>query len=569
MTASLLNTLTPELLSNATPAEQKLIERALELELALSSPLEFAQYVSPGTKAYPHLKLLDDIIVALIEHRLYKDGPGLQGVKDSENMWKHPTTGEPCLLKLAISMPPRHGKSYLVSEHLPAWFLCRYPEKRFMLTAYEADFAATWGRKARTLIEEHPEFGVTTDQESRAAARWDISGHRGGMVTAGMGGAITGKGADVGLIDDPLKNAEEATQATTRDAQEAWWHSTFYNRRQPGGDAVFILMATRWHEDDLTGRMTTAEEGWYVLNLPALAFDDVNEEGLSIDIEQGDKVDPLGRRPGEALCPQFFSATQLLELKESPTEGGRTWFNAQYQGRPTIDGGTTFRKEDFRYHTKVDGTYALETDQGVVYVNEKQCFRFLTVDLAASTKTSADWTVFSAWDAAPEGRIILVDRYRERMESPDHLAQLIKFVQGLGGPKVRFIGVENSTYGLTLITQLQRTPGNIVRKLDPDKDKISRSIPAGAAIMNHQVFFPKNALWRPVWEYELCKFPNSTKDDQVDTLSYAIDVWTDLPKTLREPKKEAVTLQERVEEHAVKLSKRKTGRVRAGMLGRW
>lgn len=560
--------LDPDLLKYASPRELQIIENALKIEIALDSPLKFAKYVSPKTEEFPHLVLLDRLVVALIEHRLYANGPGLPGIKDEEGVWRHPLTGEVVLLKLAISMPPRHGKSYLISEHTPSWFLARYPDKRVLLTSYEADFAASWGLKARRHIENHPEFGVILDASSRAGAKWDVEGERGGMATAGAGGSITGKGFDLGIIDDPIKNAEDAMSPVIREKHEDWWHSTFHNRREP--DAVEILMYTRWHEDDLGGRLTGAENDWYVINLPALAFDDVDAEGYSIDVEMGDIRDPLCRRPGEPLCPARYDRPALLAVRDSPLEGGRIWFSAQYQGRPSLDDTGIFEKSHFRYYKRRGDVYELTTDTGIDYVPVKHAYRFVTVDLAASMKTSADWTVFSCWDALPGNRLLLVDRYRARMESSDHIDQLKAFI-GRQDPqyKMRFIGVEKQTYGLTLIEQLTRTPGYITRPIDVDKDKVTRALPAGQMIINHQIFFPSEVAWLDEWTRELAKFPGSTHDDQVDTLSLAVEVWLMLPISVREPKFLPATLQERVNARMKTLDKpKKRHRIIAG-LGRW
>ncbi len=558
----------PELLAYASPAEKAKLTKAMKLVVAKHSPLDFAEYVSGGTERYPHIELLNDLILALVEHRLYAFGPGPAGVKDEENVWRHPETGEEVITKLAISMPPRHGKSYLVSEHLPAWFIANNPDKRVILASYEADFAASWGLKARRHLEMHPEFGAVLDPSSRAGANWDLKDGRGGMNTAGAGGPLTGKGYHLGIVDDPIKNAEEARSETHRKGLEDWWHSTFFSRREP--DAVTLMMFTRWHEDDLGGRLTNAEDDWYVINLPALAFEDVNEDGVSIDIEQGDRPDPLGRKPGEALCPPRYSATQLRTLRDSPTEQGKVWFQALYQGRPSITSGGIFNAEHYRYHEIVGSNYHLYDDSGMKIVPLSQVFRFMTIDLAASTKTTADWTVFSVWDILPENRLCLVDRYRERIDSADHLEELKRYKATLPEfPKVRFIGVEKATYGLTLITKLRRTPGMIVRELNADNDKISRAMPAGQMVTNHQLYWPKNAPWLKVWETEHSKFFNARWDDQVDTTSYAVDVMTDIPVVVREAKKYPTTDAERVEANLKRLEKRHKSKGVSHVLGRW
>jgi len=590
----------PALLQHASPEELKLVEQAYKIELAKTSPLNFAVYASKGT-AHPHLELLDGLIVALVDHRLYIDGPGPQGVKGEDNIWRRPgpdglydedraednaalakvgmligddlvREGELVIIKLAISMPPRHGKSYLVSEHLPAWFITKWPDKRVILASYEAEFAASWGLKARRLIENFPEFGVELDPSSRSGAKWDIKGRRGGMVTAGAGGPITGKGGDILIGDDLVKNDEEANSAGDRDKKEDWWTATFSSRRQPGGDEVYILMATRWHEDDILGRITKNETGeWYVINLPALAFEETNDDGISVDEENDNRPDPLGRKPGEALAPKMFSSAQLRKIRDA-SERGKIWFSALFQGRPTIGDAGMFARKNFRTYRRRGNTYELKTDTGIDLVPLSTAFRFITVDLAASKKTSADWTVFSAWDALPGGRLVLVDRWRMRLETPDHVSQLVKFVQSLGTyVKIRFVGIESATYGLSLIQNLIRHPqGFMVRPLEADTDKESRALLAGQAIVNHQVFFPEVAEWRKDWDQELVKFPKGAKDDQVDTLAYAVQVWVDLPITTRVEKAEPATMQERVEAHVEKLTRKNMkGRRLAGMLGRY
>ena len=155
--------------------------------------------------------------------------------------------------RLLITMPPRHGKSEFASKYFPAWFLGRYPEKRVILASYEADFASQWGRKVRDLLEHHGSrlFGVMVRHDSKAADRWELADHGGGMQTAGVGGAITGKGADLLIIDDPVKNAEQANSDVYREKTWEWYTSTAYTRLEPGG--AVILIQTRWHEDDQIG----------------------------------------------------------------------------------------------------------------------------------------------------------------------------------------------------------------------------------------------------------------------------------------------------------------------------
>lgn len=139
-----------------------------------------------------------------------------------------------------VFMPPRHGKSEFISRYSTAWILGKFPDTRIILASYEADFAATWGRKARDLLEEHGPslFGIRVSGKSSAANRWDIEGHEGGMVTAGVNGPITGKGADIGIIDDPVKNDQEAMSVTYQERTYEWYKSTFRTRLQRDGAII-------------------------------------------------------------------------------------------------------------------------------------------------------------------------------------------------------------------------------------------------------------------------------------------------------------------------------------------
>lgn len=218
---SALSLLTPDQLEHATPEELRNYEQLLTLELALTSPLSYAQYISPWVEAFEYLVLLDQLLVDLVLGRL-----------------QNPRSGR-IVRKLGVSMPPRHGKSTIISEHTPGWFLSKYPDKRVMLASYEADFAASWGRKVRGHIHGHPEFGISLDPDSRAAGRWELEDpYRGGMFTAGVGGPATGKGADLLIIDDPVKNAEEAQSEVMRQRAWDWALSVALTRLEPGGVAV-------------------------------------------------------------------------------------------------------------------------------------------------------------------------------------------------------------------------------------------------------------------------------------------------------------------------------------------
>jgi predicted phage terminase large subunit-like protein len=218
---------------------------------------------------------------------------------------------EPILL---IEAPPRHGKSELVSKFLPAWYLGVWPDRRVMLAAYEATFARSWGRKARQVFADVacPVFGRKLSEDNHAADDWSTTAG-GGMSTAGVGGPMTGRGAHLLIIDDPVKNAEEALSGTTRENHWDWWQSTASTRLEPGGVVIGIM--TRWHESDIFGRLLSGGAKIRRLTLPALA-------------EAGDV---LGRQPGEALWPERYPVAKLEQMRRERSD---YWWRAMFQQRP-------------------------------------------------------------------------------------------------------------------------------------------------------------------------------------------------------------------------------------------
>ncbi|MGH7744116.1 MAG: phage terminase large subunit [Candidatus Dormibacteria bacterium] len=526
--------LTPEVLAHATDAERQALEDSLLRELALISPLSYAEIVSPWVQRYRHVELLDRLLLDLIEGRLI-----------------NPLTQKP-YRKMAVSMPPQHGKSTIISEHCPAWYLTKYPDRRVILTSYEADFARSWGRKARNHIKEHPEYGIEVDNEAQSADNWEIKGHQGGMSTAGVGGAITGKGAHLLIVDDPVKNAEEAASETMREKAWDWARSTAFSRLRRGG--VMVILQTRWHEDDLTGRFLSNErDDWFYVNLPAIAGED----------------DVLDRPVGAALCPELYNEEELAVIRRTQ---GPYWWGALYQGTPYAMGSGIFQ-HPFRYWsyqpsltggapTHVVMHASSEGGNPDEYRERRAMTRFQTIDLAASLKDSADYSVICTWDVTRSRELVLVDRVRVRMEGPDHRDVVIKAFRTW---RPKWVAVESATYGLSLIQELIRL-GIPIRKLEAKGDKVGRAIPAGSYCLQGKVFFPRDAPWLSEWEHELLAFPKGTHDDQVDNLAYAVQtvvtgVLAFLPK---DPEREPTTIEERVRTNVDRTWKRKRRERRSG-----
>lgn len=423
--------------------------------------------------------------------------------------------------RLMIFMPPRHGKSEAVSRRFPAYALGRDPKLKIIATAYSSDLAQMANRAVQRIMDA-PEYRATFpntrlngDNVRTVAGNWlrnsdifETVGFGGYYRSAGVGGGITGIGADIGIIDDPFKNREEADSATIRERVWDWYTSTFYTRLHKG--ARVVLTMTRWHEDDLAGRLQRLAEQdpkadrWEVIRLPALA-----EPNASHPEDE--------RAEGDALWPSEFAAADLQRMRA--VAGSRDW-NALYQQRPAPDEGAIFKREWFRYWSQSGESVRLDLASGeteTVAIGDLR--RFVTVDLAVSTKQMADYTVACAWGITPRtNRLVLLDRVRGRVEAPDQ-PRMIRALYERWQPS--FIGVEAVAYQLSLVQLLARS-GLPVRALRPDKDKVARAQTAAARLETGFVFWPTAAPWLAEWESELLTFPNAAHDDQVDTLSYAV-----------------------------------------------
>ena len=241
--------------------------------------------------------------------------------------------------RLIIQEPPRHGKSSLVSHYFPAWWLGNAPNDNVLLTSYHGNFAASWGRKARDAFREHGGrvFGRKLRSDMTSSAEWGIAGASGSMRTAGVGGALTGKGADLLVVDDPIRNQADAMSPTYRDKMWDWWQATAYTRLEPSG--VAIVMMTRWHMDDLAGKliadMRQGGEHWTVIRMPALAEED--EHWLFGQWS-------WTRKAGEALWPERYPVSELEKIRRSTSSGGPYWWSALYQQRPQPMGGSIFKR---------------------------------------------------------------------------------------------------------------------------------------------------------------------------------------------------------------------------------
>lgn len=445
----------------------------MDNELATISPLCFAIETSNRKLSAPkHLQELDDAL-CLVTARKIK--------------------------RLIINMPPRHGKSELTSKYFPAWYLGKKPDQRIILTSYEANFAAQWGRKTKELIAEYGGlFNIELNPLSNASNRFDLLGREGGLQTAGAGGPITGKGADILIIDDPIKNDEEANSKHQRNKIWDWFQATAFTRLEP--NAAIILIMTRWHEDDLAGRILEQEgHKWTVLDFKAIAEDE----------------DVLGRLPGEALWSDRFPMDSLNEIKESI---GTYWFSALYQQEPKPSDGGIFKRKDIRFYDLENDAYTLFGDDGEnKIVAQAGHIRFMTVDLATKAKETADYTVLCMWDITADKDLILVDAIRVRIDGAGHLELVTQFYNQWHPQE---IDIESTQYQITLVQQALKA-GLPAREMRPEKDKVTRALTVATMFEAHKVYIRRNAAYTNDFIEELVAFPHGSHDDVVDNFSMA------------------------------------------------
>jgi predicted phage terminase large subunit-like protein len=469
--------------------------RKIELDRAefldrYPTPGIFAQALVPRTKQTPALEAIDD---ALVDWTQAPDDRG----------------------RLMVFMAPQEGKSTKISAWTPLWRLAADPTLRIAIVSYAENKAERWGRWLKRMILGHPELGITLMADSQAAGRFETTAG-GRVICVGIEGGITGEPVDDLYIDDPLRGRAEAESSTYRERAWEWWESNGATRLSARGRVV--LMLTRWHADDLAGRLQKEEPGeWTVLRIPALRHPELpavrGNDGASVYDPTGELISVQKRRPG------YFSE---LKLKRS----GYVW-RSVYDQDPVAAEGNLFKRPDFRYwhplarnrdrHDRLYGERIRLPEDGYdLYLSD--AWRFLTVDLAGSKKTSADYTVASVWALTGNGTLILLDRIRQRLEEGNHWQAIQPLCQRWAADEVF---VEKGFIGTTMVIDATRA-GMRVQGVDADTDKITRAIPATHRIASHTVWFPALADWLEEWCDELAGFPSWAHDDQVDTLSYAV-----------------------------------------------
>ena len=439
---------------NSRLSPQAAAAELLARRRARASLLDFTAYTNPAYEAAPHHELIASALERVMR-------------------------GE--VKRLIICMPPRHGKSELASRRFPSFYMGHHADKQIIAASYNSDLSNDFGREVRNIVDS-PEFGALFDvklaQDSKAANRWHTSA--GGMyVAAGVGTAITGRGADILLIDDPFKDRQEADSELQRERVWDWYTSTAYTRLMPGG--AVIVINTRWHDDDLSGRLLAAQsEGgdqWEVLSLPAI---DGN---------------------GDALWPAWYPLERLEQIKG--VLPARDW-NSLYQQNPIPDDGDFFKSAWFGEYealpqalniygasdyavTEDDGDF---TEHGVVGIDQNA--NIYVLDWWFGKTTSDKWI---------ESKCDLVIKHK---------------------PKCWFgeSGVIRRSVEPFMMKRMQeRDAWCRIEWLASIADKPTRARSIQARASMGKVFFPKRAEWKSHVMDQLLRFPAGKNDDAVDVLS--------------------------------------------------
>ena len=434
--------------------------------------------------------------------------------------------------RLMILMPPRHGKSELASVNFPAWHLGRHPEHEFIACSYNLSLAMKFSRMVKQIINDgafKTVFPVTLDANNQSTEEWGLTGQRGGYVAAGIGGPITGKGAHVLVIDDPVKNAEEADSADGREKIWEWYLSTAYTRLAPGGGVLIIQ--TWWHDDDLSGRiqkmMTDGKDDpdidqFEVVKYPALATADEYLDPVTLQIVCDDPGEPgapnrLLRVKGEALHPSRYDAKKLARIRalnrRADGSDGR-WWSALYQQNPVPDDGDFFTKDQFK--------------RGLL-PHVSKCHVYIAWDFAISVKKQNDYTVGTVLLQDDDDLLHVAEVVRFKSSDSFFIVESILDLSKRWPAAGQVIGFEDGQIFRAIESLLkkrmrERRQYPTTETLKPLTDKLVRARPLQGRMQQGMISFSSVGEWYDTVRAEMLRFPAGLHDDCVDSLAWATRV---------------------------------------------
>lgn len=387
-----------------------------------------------------------------------------------------------------VFMPPGSAKSTYGSMLFPPWFMAQHPDKMVIAASHTHDLASRWGRKCRNLVGEHGRvLGIALQDGESAADRWSLAAG-GEYFAAGVGGSVTGRRADLVVIDDPVRSREDADSEVMREKTDDWFRSDLLTRLKPGGRIVIIQ--TRWHEDDLSGRllerMKAGGDQWRVISLPALAGPN----------------DPMGREPGAALWPEWETVEQLQRKRSALLP--REW-SALYQQNPVPEDGDYFKSDWLKTYTTRPPLESLRIYGGSDY---------------AVTSEGGDYTVHIVVGIDPEQRIYVLDLWRAQTASDVWIEAFCDLVvQWKPSEWGEETGQIKSGVGPFIDRRALERKAWVVRRPFPSKtDKAVRAQSIRGRIAMRGLYIPEQAPWRADFVSELLSFPAGKHDDQVDAL---------------------------------------------------
>lgn len=486
-----------------------------------------------------------DLLLALMPD--YRETPALRLISDQLVARVVAAETEANPKYLAVSMGPQEGKSTLIAFALPLWLWLRDPDKRILIISYDNETSWRWGRAIKEAVQQHAgdealhgvDLHLDLRPGSEAVARLQLDGFRGSITCVSLTGGIAGKPADFIILDDLVKDRRIARSQAFKRLWRDQWQSNI--RARLGPKAMVVMDHTRWAEDDPIGQQL-ADNGsaWDYLNIPAVVESKpqpATGPGAAPNLGTPNKVkDPLGRSEGEWLISARGRTVE--QWQKTRKDVGEADFWALWQGQPMPAEGGLFKRADIRFWQPGRDRWQIvipgRPGPPEEILRSPSAYRFITVDLAASTKTSSDWTVAAAWAIAGTGELILLELIRKQVDPTSHWDDVVAPLQAKWQCPVY---IEQSMHTMDLVYSATRA-GAVVYPLQADTDKYSRAMPA-AARLRSTFLFPPAVHWWPDFEDELTAFPGGAHDDQVDVVSYAwrirSSIWTPLDSSAPPP----------------------------------
>lgn len=483
----------------------------LELEAARLSPANLAAYqlskrVQDPTKQWQHNFHLDLINEALV---MVASGD---------------------IRRLAVFMPPRYGKSELISINFPAWYLGNNPHNRVIIAANQHNLASDFGRQARDILTEvGPQlFGVTVSRRTSAVNDWAVQGHRGGLRAAGIGGGITGRGANVLIIDDPVKDQVEAFSQRIQERNWGWYETTALTRLEPNGS--MIIVQTRWHENDLAGKILerAAEDGgsdvpFIIISLPAIAEENNeapirvvgNEEKLPgrvrewITYANNDSANL--RKKGQVLWNERWPEEEVYKIKKEKTT--YVWL-AMFQQKPVPDSGLVFKLDWFQYVDSVP----------------IDAYRVRGWDLAGSENRDSDYTAGVRISYSPTEEAYYIEDVVRAQWDAGEVKKNVKLVTDMDGynTAIRMEQEPGASGKITIVDFAKTLRGYDFQGVRASGKKSLRWDRLAAAMQHGQVYLLRDPNWNKTFVSELIQLPASKNDDQADAACIAFAALNEL-----------------------------------------